>query len=102
MDASEKVAKQLEWSEGEVRRQVRAVPYLADNPHASSRLWEKKNRAEIFRQTEASRAEDRKHTSETLIGSFTISVRETKTKMISETFTRTSTHISICTHVQNI
>lgn len=38
-------------------------------------------------------AEARKHTSETLIGSFTNSVRETKTlKLMSETFTRTSTH----------
>lgn len=76
-----------------MKRQVRAVLYLADNPHASSRLRGKKQKAEIFRQTEASRAEARKHTSETLIGSFTTSVREMKTKMISETFTRTSTHI---------
>lgn len=85
-----------------MRRQVRAVPYLADNPHASSRLRGKKKRAEIFRQTEASGAEARKHTSETLIGSFTTSVRETKTKMISETFPRTSTHINICTRLENV
>lgn len=48
------------------------------------------------------RAEARKHTSETLIGSFTTSVRETKTKMISETFLRTSAQITFFTHVENI
>jgi len=65
-----------------VKRQVRAVLYLADNPHASSRLRGEKKRAEIFRQTEASSAEARKH----------VRNPDWKVKMISGSFTWTSTH----------
>lgn len=53
--------------------------------------FEERKREQRFSDRQK-RAEQRpENTSETLIGSFT-TIAETKTKMISETFTRTSTH----------